>query len=153
VVPILEEWSYFTSASTCNMGTSIPLVQLYFTKQRTVQLLQVTGPAASRSLRLSEFIDIRYMNVVKSSGLRTGHLYPPGNIAATHFCWKLSRPQGHATGRFKSMRNPMTPSGIEPVTFQACSTVPQPTAPPRILLDVRITYKEQKICNKTYFSV
>jgi hypothetical protein len=27
---------------------------------------------------------------------------------------------------------PMTPSGIEPATFPACSVVPQPTAPPRI---------------------
>ena len=36
---------------------------------------------------------------------------PPGNIPGTHFCWRLSRPQGHtAAGR--------TPPGIEPATFR-----------------------------------
>jgi hypothetical protein len=26
------------------------------------------------------------------SALRTGHLYPTGYTAGTHFCWRLSRP-------------------------------------------------------------
>jgi hypothetical protein len=39
------------------------------------------------------------------------------------------------------MRNEMTPSGIEPVTFQACSVVSQQTAPPRVALDLRVKYK------------
>jgi len=40
------------------------------------------------------------------SALRTGRLYPPGNIAGTHFCWRLSRPQGHSVaGRIMSMKN------------------------------------------------
>ena len=31
---------------------------------------------------------------------------PPGNIPGTHFCWRLSRPQGHsAAGRIMSMKN------------------------------------------------
>ena len=34
------------------------------------------------------------MKVVKLSALRTGHLFPPGNIPGTHFCYRLSRPQG-----------------------------------------------------------
>jgi len=30
---------------------------------------------------------------------------PPGNIPGTHFCWRLSRPQGHsAAGRIRSMK-------------------------------------------------
>jgi hypothetical protein len=44
---------------------------------------------------------------------------PPGNIPGTHFCYRLSRPQGHsAAGRIMSMKNPMTPSGIDPTTFR-----------------------------------
>jgi hypothetical protein len=31
----------------------------------------------------------------------------------------------------KKEKNPMTPSGIEPATIPARSTVPQPTEPPR----------------------
>jgi hypothetical protein len=31
---------------------------------------------------------------------------PPGNIPGTHFCWRLSQPQGHnAAGRIMSMKN------------------------------------------------
>jgi hypothetical protein len=40
------------------------------------------------------------MKVVRLSALRTGRLYPPGNIPGTHF------PQGHdAAGRIMSMKN------------------------------------------------
>jgi hypothetical protein len=46
------------------------------------------------------------MKVVRLSALGTGRLYPPGNTPGTHFCWRLSRPQGHsATGRIMSMKN------------------------------------------------
>ena len=38
---------------------------------------------------------------------------PPGNTPGTHFSWRLSRPQED----FMSMKNPLTPSGIEPATF------------------------------------
>ena len=40
------------------------------------------------------------------SALRTGLLYPPGNIPGTHFYYRLSQPQGHsAAGRIVSMQN------------------------------------------------
>jgi len=46
-------------------------------------------------------------------------LLPPGNTPGSHFFWRLSRPQGHsAIGRILSMKIPVTPSGIEPATFQ-----------------------------------
>ena len=32
------------------------------------------------------FQDNRHMKVVRLSALRTGRLYPPGNIPGTHFC-------------------------------------------------------------------
>jgi hypothetical protein len=34
------------------------------------------------------------MKVVRLSALRTGRLYPPGNIPGTHFFLRLSQPQG-----------------------------------------------------------
>jgi len=46
-----------------------------------------------------------YIKVVRLSALRTGRLCPPGNIPGTHFCQRLSRPQGHsATGRIILMK-------------------------------------------------
>ena len=47
-----------------------------------------------------------YMKVERLSALRTDRLYPPGNKPGTHFCWRLSRPQGHSVaGMIMSMKN------------------------------------------------
>jgi hypothetical protein len=35
----------------------------------------------------------------------TGRLYPPGNIPGTHFCQRLSRPQGHSATEMIMSRN------------------------------------------------
>jgi len=45
---------------------------------------------------------------------------PPGNTTGSHFCYRLSWPQGHsAIGRILCLWNiPMTPAGIEPATFR-----------------------------------
>jgi len=57
---------------------------------------------------------------------------PPGNIPGTHFCWRLSRPHGHsAAGRNMSMKNSNDTIGNRTRDSQACSLVPQPSAPTR----------------------
>ena len=66
------------------------------------------------------------------SALRTGRLYPTGNIPGTHFCWRLSRPQGHsAARRIMSMKNFNDTIGNRTRDLPTCNTVLQPTAPPR----------------------
>ena len=53
---------------------------------------------------------------------------PPGNIPGTHFCWRMSQPQGHsAAGRVMSMKNYSDNIGNRTSDFTACSAVPQPT--------------------------
>jgi hypothetical protein len=55
---------------------------------------------------------------------------PPGNIPGTHFCYRLSRPQGHsAAGSIMPMKNDTI--GNRTRNLPVCSEVPQPTAPPR----------------------
>jgi hypothetical protein len=55
----------------------------------------------------------------------------PGNIFDTHFCYRLSRPQGHSvTGRLMSMKNSIDTIRNQTRDLLACSTVSQPTAPP-----------------------
>jgi hypothetical protein len=89
-------------------------------KGKAVPLQAWTGPQGSlgfQEVEAPRFLDSRHMKVVRLSALRTGRVYAPGNIPGTHFCYRLSRPQGHsATGRFMPMKNALTPSGIEPAT-------------------------------------
>ena len=72
------------------------------------------------------------MKVARLSALRTGRFLPPGNIPGTHFCQRLSRPQGHsAARRIMSMKNSSDTIGNRTRDLPTCSAVPQPAAPPR----------------------
>jgi hypothetical protein len=49
----------------------------------------ITGldrPLGFQEVEAPGFIDNRHMKVVRLSALRTGRLYPPGNMPGTHFC-------------------------------------------------------------------
>ena len=84
-------------------------------------------PWGFHEVEAPRFRDSRHVKVVRLA-LSTCRLYPPGNIPGTHFCYRLSRPQGHsAAGNIMSMKY----SGNRTRNLPACSTVPQPTAPPR----------------------
>ena len=48
--------------------------------------LCVKGEAIPGGLGLPEFLANRRMQVAMLSALRTGRLYPPGDIPGTHFC-------------------------------------------------------------------
>jgi hypothetical protein len=94
-------------------------------KGKIIAVQAWTGPWGSRRFRLPEFSDNRHMNVVWLSVLRTGRLYSPEKIPGTHFCYRLSPPQGHsATGRIKSTNNFNDPNGNRTRDLSACSAVP-----------------------------
>jgi hypothetical protein len=58
--------------------------------------------------------------------------FAPRKIPGTHFCQRLSRPQGHsATGRIRSIEKSSDLTGIRTHDHSACSIVPQPTMLPR----------------------
>jgi hypothetical protein len=66
---------------------------------------------------IPNFHDIRHMKVVRLSASRTGRLYR--NVPGTHFHYELSRRQCHgAVGRNMSLKNPVTPPGIDPGTVR-----------------------------------
>ena len=62
------------------------------------------------------FQDNRHMKVVSLSAVRTGQLYPQGNIPGTHF-WDNTRAMVRPEGLCR-WKIPMTLSGIEPATFR-----------------------------------
>ena len=96
------------------------------------------------------------MKVVRLSALGTGRLYPPGNIPGTHFCYRLSQPQGHsATGKIMSMKTFHDPIGNRTRDLPVCSVVPQPTALPRAPTRKKSLFPLQQSCEtlRAKFSV
>jgi hypothetical protein len=56
------------------------------TKQQNNPITGLDRPLGCQEVEASRFLDNRHMKVVRLSALRTGRLYPPGNIPGTHFC-------------------------------------------------------------------
>ena len=74
-------------------------------KGKSIPLQAWSGPEGSRKLRFPDF-----QSTAQGSGkvfsLMPRPNLPPGNPPGTHFCQRLSRPQGHsAIGRIMSMKN------------------------------------------------
>ena len=80
------------SGCSVALGSTQPLTEM--SKGKAVPLQAWSGPEGSRKLKFPDF-----MTMAQDGGTHWPPL-PPGNIPGTHFCWRLSRPQGHsAIGR------------------------------------------------------
>ena len=62
---------------------------------KAVLLQAWSGPESSRKLRFPNFMTTA-QDGGKVVGLTHRPPLPPGNSPGTHFCWRLSRPQGHS---------------------------------------------------------
>jgi hypothetical protein len=82
---------------------------------------------------------------VSLSTLRAGRPpFTPRKIPATHFCYWLSRPQGHiAAGGNRSVEN-SNDLGNRIRDLPACSTVPQPTTLLRALHSTETVVKHAR---------
>jgi hypothetical protein len=93
-------------------------------KGKAVPLQDWSGPEGSRKLRFRDF-----MTTAQDDGkvVRLTHRppLPPGNTPGTHFCWRLSRPQGHSmTGRIMSLKNSDDTFGNRTRDLPVCSVEP-----------------------------
>ena len=94
-------------------------------QDRSNSITGLDRPRGFQEVEAPRFKDNRHMNVLSLSALRTGRLYPPGSIPGTHFCYRLSRPQGHsATRRSMSMKNANDTIGNRTLDLLTCSAVP-----------------------------
>jgi hypothetical protein len=84
-----------------------------------------------REVEAPTFSDIRLIDGGKVVSPMRRPLFTPRKISGTHFCYRLSRPQGHsAAGRIRSIEI-STSSGTRTGDLPACSIVPQPITLPR----------------------
>jgi len=90
---------------------------------RPEQALKVPGGSGSQISRQSAHEGGKVVSHMHQPAL------PPGNILGTHFCYRLSQPQGHSvTRRIMSMKNSSDTIGNRTHYLRACSTVLQPNA-------------------------
>jgi len=82
-------------------------------------ITELRCPEGSRKLRFPDYVTTA-QDGGKVVSLTHRPPLPPRNTPGTHFCYKLSRPQGHsAIGRILCQwKIPMTPAGIEPATIR-----------------------------------
>jgi len=79
-------------------------VQSYIKAGKAVPLQSWSGPEDSRKLRFPDFM-ITAQDGGKFDSLTHRPPLPSGNTPDTHFCYRLSRPQGHSvTGRIMSLK-------------------------------------------------
>ena len=92
-------------------------------KGKAVPLQAWSGPEGSRELRFPDYMTAQDGDKV----VRPTHRppLPPRNAPFTHFCYRLSRPQGHsAIGRIMSMKNSSDTIWNRTSDLQIYSTAP-----------------------------
>jgi hypothetical protein len=112
------------------MGTgmlNIPPAQIpKKSEAKSTSLQAYYKPRGFQGVETTRFLYDRYIKVVRFSVLRTGRLYPPRNIAGTHFCKRLIRSQGHiAAGSCTSIKNSNDIIGNRTRDLAACTALPQ----------------------------
>ena len=94
-----------------------------------IKLQSFYRPWGPQEVETSRFQGSWHMKVVRLLALHTVRLYPAGNIPGTHYCWRLSQPQGHsAVGRIMLMKNSNDTIVNRTRALPPCSAVTEPTA-------------------------
>jgi hypothetical protein len=102
-------------------------------KSKSIPVTGRGGPWICETSRLPHFPDNRLTDGGEVVSLKSRPPFTPRKIPGTHFCYRLSRPQGHrADGRIKSIEKKINHIGTQTRDFPACSIVPQPTTLPRV---------------------
>jgi len=89
--------SSITCVVSCGKGSDKSLAQIppSVKKGRAVPLQAWSGPEVSRKLGFPDFMTTA-QDGGKVVNLTHRPPLPPGDTPGTHFCYRLSRPQGHS---------------------------------------------------------
>jgi hypothetical protein len=93
-------------------------------KGKAVPLQARSGPEGSKKLRFPDYMT-KAQDGGKVVSLTHRPPLPPGNAPGTHFCYRLSQPQGHsAIGRIMPMKNSNDTIWNRTSDLPICSAVP-----------------------------
>jgi hypothetical protein len=99
-------------------------------KGKAIPVTGHRGPQDCETSRIPYFLDNRLRVMSTLSAGRPS--FNPRKIPGPHFCYRLSRPQGHsAAGRISSIKKSSDYIGNRTRDLPACSIVPQLTTLPR----------------------
>jgi hypothetical protein len=99
-----------------------------------IPLTGLRGPQICNTSRLPYFLDNRLTDGGEVVSLTRRPPFTPRNTSSTHFCYRLSRHQGHsAAGRIRSTEKSSDLIRNQTRDHPACIIVPQPTGLPRAL--------------------
>jgi hypothetical protein len=119
--PFLELDS--NSRSQCSRGRRHFVTSTSGKVKKKIKAVLVAG---SETSRLPHFLDNRLTKGGEDVKFTRRPPFTPGKITGTHFCYMLSRPQGHsAIGRIRSIEKSNDPIGNRTRDLPACSTVPR----------------------------
>jgi hypothetical protein len=123
-----KEWAELFKTSLDSQRPESTSLQLCATHScllagKTVPLQTWSGPEGSRRFRLPDFMTTA-QDGGKVVSLTQRPPLPQWNTPGTHFCLRLSRPQGHsATGRIMSLKNSNGTIGNRTRDLPVCSVV------------------------------
>jgi hypothetical protein len=93
-------------------------VRMVKVKSKAIPVTGRGGPQGCEMSRIPYFLDNRLTDGTEAFNLTNWLPFTPSKIPGSHFCYRLSRVQGHSVDvRTKSIENPMTSLEIEPATF------------------------------------
>jgi hypothetical protein len=105
------------------------------------------GPKGCETSRLPHFLDNRLTDGGEVVSLMRRPHFTPGKIPGTHFCWRLSRPQGHSEagriGIIEKIRWPLQDSKQQPSGLQHSASTNCATSVPRKFFNIK--------CNQSRF--
>jgi hypothetical protein len=128
--PSLYRLSYPGSQGPHNLHTQSD--NTHRPKGKAIPVTGHEGPWGCETSRLPHFLDTRLTDGGKVVSPTRRTPFTPRKTSGTHFCWRLSRPQGHsAAGRIRSFEKSNDLMGIRSRDLPACGVVPQSTTLPR----------------------
>jgi hypothetical protein len=103
-----------------------------YKKVITIPVTGRRGPYGCETSGFPHFLDDRLTDSGEAVSLTRRQPFIPRKIPDTHFCYRLSRPQGHsAAERIRSIEKSNDLIGNRTRDLLVCGTVPQPTTLPR----------------------